>query len=678
MANKSDATLYVSSRTFAGCWMAAFMAHSICASFLFGLTGLYYFMCHPLLTYYNKLLHSSLGFRLRVVGFGFTLIGIGHVLEMAKMVRESIRMGEWAFEAAPDPSRLHPAELHVPASVTSAGRTEDSSSTTGVVAKSPSTASPWRRVVRTLKMWKTRVFDRRHGLLGVENERLYDVYAVRELLEAASQTLQMYNCSQLIAQPWINNMFLVLMVANCWSTPLLQHVLHRSPEALRVLCLTTDFVLDAGLNMLIPLVIFVPFWQSFNNQLYQFKLDDMIDPQFFVNMIRENRMVFAMSAIDFISKLIPQHGLLKELKAIKRLIAKQPSFSMAGSDDTKAQEMYTKSTAEPPQSKVGISKMRRLLQGIFIIWGIVILVIHVRAATMAQQDHVGACQQPLRPWFATRFACSSFEFNCYTMGQVDTVRGEDLLGLDSNSLAALVISHCPALVMPPEIQRFTNLLRLLVYNSTVVSWEREAALTNAVHKELSCILIVRVNMTGLPPGLLEPLPATLQDIQISKSNLSSLPSDLHLHWSARSVVFLEYCEFHEFPPALLQLEVDTLSLIGNHLEAPMPSFKSYPYAFLSFAVSGNSNFTAWPDAGAIGDLSRLRILSFEDTGVTELPAWMLTDAFRSQTQVFAAGTPFCEDSAKAATFPVACTQRDPLRNGRYPLDITTRRMALPS
>jgi hypothetical protein len=83
-----------------------------------------------------------------------------------------------------------------------------------------------------------------------------------------------------------------------------------------------------------------------------------------------------------------------------------------------------------------------------------------------------------------------------------------------SSLAALVVMHCPALEVPKSIQNFGGLCGIEFFNSTLIEWSAEAALTNDIQQNLAYLLLVYVNTSKFPDGLVqENFPQTLQDME---------------------------------------------------------------------------------------------------------------------------------------------------------------------
>ncbi|KAJ0407881.1 hypothetical protein P43SY_009168 [Pythium insidiosum] len=134
----------------------------------------------------------------------------------------------------------------------------------------------------------------------------------------------MYQASRLLSSVWINALFLAITVVNCWSTPLLQHALAHYSALERVICLALDAVLDAGTCLFIPLVIVFKYIRAFDREQLEFPPEKLNDPEWFVSMILENRMLFAMDKVDLFSKLVPHHSLYGCINKVKELMYRMP------------------------------------------------------------------------------------------------------------------------------------------------------------------------------------------------------------------------------------------------------------------------------------------------------------------------------------------------------------------
>lgn len=736
-----DVVLELSRFWFVVMWWIMTLAHASIGAYLFAIYVLYTYLGDIRLIYYSKLLNSALKAELANLGWLFAVAGSVHALEMLKMVAFSLHARELSFRYQPRKKKitpvLPPSVVIVRAAAGAGGDGEPSvagpeqaADTTDVkrssklkrkllapitvLSKLVARVVPSRvklilkRFVRALLRLRKALYDQKHGYMSVQSKHFHYLFLIRETIEIASQSYQMYNCSQLLARPWINAFFLALVVTNCWSTPILQHVLAHLTGLERVICLVLDGILDAGSAILIPLVVFVPYMQVFDRSALGFPSDFLYDPQWFVSMVRENRMLFAMSWSDLFSKLVPHHSLFSCMKNIKKLIVRKPtaqpttqqqqnntdepesnnkreSLKRSGSFLKRSLRLHKSENVEYP------GKGKRLVHVVFTSWGIAVLAIYLHARQVSIRTDVSACKLALRPWFATSFACASYNFDCYEQGRVDTLTASDLSILDPASLSALIISNCPAMAMPPELQNFPNLLKFLMYNSTIAVWDSEASLNAISHTSLVSICLVRVNMTELPLGLQQELPSPLQDVQVSKSNLTSLPRTLSSKWHPMTLIYFEHCDFTEFPLVLLELRADELSLASAKIAALPANMSNVQFSWMSLVLSGNTQLTNLP---AEGMKSGLITLSLENTGVSAISVWVYADmgSMFGIFTVYAYNTPYCVTAAATASsssssgsgggVPIAaagtlthaavdCETRDPSGEARYPLALTT-------
>ncbi|KAF4027841.1 hypothetical protein GN244_ATG20513 [Phytophthora infestans] len=277
------------------------------------------------------------------------------------------------------------------------------------------------------------------------------------------------------------------------------------------------------------------------------------------------------------------------------------------------------------------------------------------------------CQQSVRPWFAQNVSCSVVKFNCYRQGV--TSPGESALdSLERNALASIIFEHCSEFRMPSSIREFPNLLGLELWNVTIVKWGSEAALNADVHPKMAFLVMVRVNMTTLPEGVLtSPLPYHLSDFEIVLSNLSRISDAVAEAWINAETLYFEHSTLEEFPTAFFRLPIVEVSLVNNNIKAlPDDLFSSdlYPSFYTTLALSYNP-LQIFPETAK--EWLNIGVLWLPHTGITSLPSW--TEAAVSDL-IEAGNSPICEDDTAQLLTIVACsgTEWTPLRSGFYPLD----------
>jgi hypothetical protein len=697
-------------------WWFALLSHCGCAVFLCATTAIYVFLGGVNMMYYNKLLGSTLRYEMATLGYVFVGIAGLHFLEILRMLWCSIRARKLTFNS------IKPARHGVvPTVPVSAGgtplppRIKRLQLTTGLVKRlPPRVVAISRRVKRFFMRCKTKLLDRKHGLLGLESPYFNVLFLLRETAEIAAQSYQLYQCSMFISSAWINTLFLAITVLNCWSTPLLQHALARYNALERAVCLTLDGVLDAGTCILIPLVIVFKYVHAFDATRSEFPVENLTDPQWFTALILENRMLFAMNKTDLVTSLMPHYSLFGCMRKAKKLIQRLPqeleTEELEVTYVNSMRVLVPKATRVRPEEGGHFSRShhglrqpvgempgwkRRLLHLFFIGWGTTVLAVHLRARHIATQfSSVTACTQPLRPWFATTFMCASYEFDCVANHNVATVTGDDLTLLDASALSSLVISNCPALAMPNELQRFSGLLKILVYNSTIMAWPASASLNAQSHTSLISIGVVASTLTqGFPDGLRATQPDSLQDIRFAQTNLASLPDDLARSWHVSKISF-EYCAFKTFPSVLLSLRVDQLSLAGNRFPLVDESLGDLAMWYNDLVLGDNEFLTALPSTGVPRGTG---VLSIENTRIATLPSAITSPSTPTTVSttsppsgmpgppptparplvIYAHNTPLCDQlDSSTVSFPSAvlyCTARDPDGVARFPLTWTIAR-----
>ena len=238
----------------------------------------------------------------------------------------------------------------------------------------------------------------------------------------------------------------------------------------------------------------------------------------------------------------------------------------------------------------------------------------------------------------------------------------DLDFLHIPSLQALIIAHCPHLIMPRSLQNLTALLGVQIYNTTIAEWNASAAITKATHPNLNYCFIVCTNMSSLPEGVWFDPPLSFVDLEITHTNLTDIPDDLDRHMMFMMFLFVQHSLLTKFPEPFLQMQVNSISLVYNQI-TELPTFP--PSAF-GLDFTGNP-VSKLPTSLLPGN--KLEYLYLMDTRVTALPDW----ASNANLHLRVYGTPFCTRLAAAtsatqyANDHISCTNNKPYVNDAYPL-----------
>ncbi|KAG6968637.1 hypothetical protein JG688_00005699 [Phytophthora aleatoria] len=287
---------------------------------------------------------------------------------------------------------------------------------------------------------------------------------------------------------------------------------------------------------------------------------------------------------------------------------------------------------------------------VFFIWGLVILSLHVAAAQRAANYQVAGCRTITQPWFSSgKEPCSSLIYDCHARN-TSTLDDASLEKLDPETLVGLAVVHCPALRMPTTFQKFTSLMMIHIFNSTITSWEVDSSISASKHTRLLAILLSNIQLSEIPVGMRQPLPRILKTIRISGSNLSELPDDLSSKWSGLAVLAIEDSNLKAIPSGVFAMNVVVLSFMGNQVQAISPE-ATVPSntAILQLRLSINP-LQELPES-LMAPNSLIMSFNVQNTSLKSFPSWVET-----QTRVvWAYDTPFCKSlSAAAPTSTVKC------------------------
>ncbi|DBA01777.1 TPA: hypothetical protein N0F65_010187 [Lagenidium giganteum] len=172
----------------------------------------------------------------------------------------------------------------------------------------------------------------------------------------------------------------------------------------------------------------------------------------------------------------------------------------------------------------------------------------------------------------------------------------------------------------------------------------------SVYYRLGAIFLVRTHLTELPAALLQgDLPPTLREIDVIVSNLTTLPSDLHLKWPYVRTAYFDHGQLGHVPPVLGQMALDSLSLVDNNISViPDDIFADKYFQYLSL----NSNpLTVMPSQlGHLDTMYELQIL-FTNISTIDDP-WLSSHDFPALSfMMYAFHSPICGNSTAAANWP---------------------------
>lgn len=541
-------------------------------------------------------------------------------------------------------------------------------------------------VVAAVRRAYNAVFGRR-GVFGVDNAN-FDLFMVlREIIETALLTVQAHRMSHSLPRVWLNRCYIVLLVTNCWSTALVHHLYHDSPSHRRVLAILWDCLLDMATTILIPLILVLDYAKDYKPAIKGFEATLWNEDVWLVNALSEFQLILIVSWADLASRLIFSAGMISAMNSMKNLLRPasnrvEPSSGRRCSTTTVsvlprpaiAPDAMTNASTASPRATVKKSvmvrtysfflaparlgpvrtKFSRVMSAVFFVWGLIIVTLHCHAELNPSLEQ---CKMQVRPWLVASPACSLIMLDCHSENSAGHQDDVEALWrrFEPRTVVRLVVRHCPRLEVGPAIQRFSNLLGMKLYNSTVLRWEHEAALTSTFHPSIKSLYLVRVNFTNreLPQGLQAPdFPPTLNDLEFCVTNLETLPSDIDLKWPKYSTVYLELgTDMTVVPDVLLRVAPYYLSFAGTPIrELPAALFEAEGIYYLNV---GGTKVSSLPEnvTRVAKSLSRL---SVQNTEVAFFWSWVDKVLARGP-KLEAATTPYCNELTRALRSPPMTT-----------------------
>ncbi|KAE9005607.1 hypothetical protein PF011_g11964 [Phytophthora fragariae] len=156
------------------------------------------------------------------------------------------------------------------------------------------------------------------------------------------------------------------------------------------------------------------------------------------------------------------------------------------------------------------------------------------------------CLQRMHPWLAPNVSCAVVKYNCYREG-VSSPPFEALDLLERESVRSLMFLHCSEFVMPPILHEFSYVMGIELWNTTLVRWGEEAALSAEFHPRMIYMMFAFVNLTSLRVGILSPpLPEQLIDLEFIHTNLTTLPDEVEEAWINVQLVYMEHSQLKQF------------------------------------------------------------------------------------------------------------------------------------
>ncbi|DBA02724.1 TPA: hypothetical protein N0F65_010549 [Lagenidium giganteum] len=209
----------------------------------------------------------------------------------------------------------------------------------------------------------------------------------------------------------------------------------------------------------------------------------------------------------------------------------------------------------------------------------------------------------------------------------------------------LTLRHCRELELPHQLQTFSRLMKIDIYNSTIVAWPDDAALTATHHPYLAMVYLRLVEFGGTLPACLlaKTFPPTVGEIIIAFTDLTSLPENLREVWPGPlGMLVIEHSPLESLPVSFLTSVnfTENLSFSGNQITTlPIEIFQLCCAAVLMI----DNPITNISQGQAPTEIAMKASIDLSGSRLVSLPEWMSADYLHAQdVLIVLGGSPLCD------------------------------------
>lgn len=496
------------------------------------------------------------------------------------------------------------------------------------------------------------------GLFGVDGPCFELILLIRESVETSLQTVQAYRMSRVLARAWINRFYVSLLVLNCWLTALVHSAFHRNTDLKYFVTLLCDFALDWVSSMVIPAILVFIYNNDRDPTASDFFGLKWFDDVWIINATNEFQLILVVSWSDLATRLMFALSMIGNLSTLKRFVSCATRAEASSHTRSRWHTIAPQPTHTSRQDNKALTTLKRTnnavknhpavtkaLRVLFIGWGALILIFHVQADFL---ELLPQCVMQIRPWGVSRPSCNLVMLDCH----VDSMTGRSdeiesvLTPFDPHSIGKIFVRHCPQFEMPAVIQSLNNLRSVKMYNTSIASWDENAALTNTKHPLMTMVLLVRSNTTDgiLPAGILATdFPKSLQIFGFINTNTRSLPDGLHVKWPPHSTIHFDSTELVEFPQVVLRMQPWLLILAGNQFETVPEELFEIPT--MEFVHLGYTALSSLP-TNVTNPSTALASMNLDGVNISSFPPWVdqwleHKAASLYSLPISASGSPYC-------------------------------------
>jgi hypothetical protein len=157
----------------------------------------------------------------------------------------------------------------------------------------------------------------RDGVLGVEGRHFDTVLLTREVLETSLQSTQAYTMSVHLPRPWLNRLYVTMIVINCMVTPLLHEVFAANRLLRRSMLLACDAILDLFSSVIVHSILIVTYLRDYDPSAIDFPASLWLNDY-------ELPLLVVSSWGDLASRIVFSLAFITSLENVKSLVHVTP------------------------------------------------------------------------------------------------------------------------------------------------------------------------------------------------------------------------------------------------------------------------------------------------------------------------------------------------------------------
>ncbi|DAZ96381.1 TPA: hypothetical protein N0F65_010748 [Lagenidium giganteum] len=203
------------------------------------------------------------------------------------------------------------------------------------------------------------------------------------------QSMQCYNNSQYVTRKWLNQVSIVLLVFNCWSTPIIHLLLrnHKVTTVVRCCCLAADMLLDLMTSLLMPALVLWPYviimLVGGTQEQTSFSSVWIVQAQ------SELRAVVFTSWPVMLAQLLPMLSSIQALEDVKSLLSNAPKIAVAPTSENQERNSHASTATHI---------ILKFAHALFVVHGVLVIALSIDAYSRGSKADPAICMAQQSPF----------------------------------------------------------------------------------------------------------------------------------------------------------------------------------------------------------------------------------------------------------------------------------------